>query len=300
MKRKAGQTLLARPLAGRLAAEEPVQAQRVADAPQKMPVARDEESGTGRLLAVRKPDAMIAIRHDGVQTIGCRPEATRARIGITAVLHSRGSAITRHPHVHMIVPGGGIAPDGSRWVSSRPAFLLPVRVLGKLFRRLFLTRLIALHDTGRLSFFGSIAHLTDRRSFLRHLAPGRTKRWGRDYRCGQAAALALDDYRADSRPPRCVEVDRDRYKIMVAHCFRADGSDVAAWMVRKGHALDWPRYSKGRYGGEQRAARATRSGVWSGPLSSHGNGARGQGNRKCRSRGAPTLTRRSIIYSAKP
>ena len=66
--------------------------------------------------------------------------------------------MTHHPHVHMIVPGGGIAPDGRRWISSRPAFLLPVRVLGKLFRRLFLTRLIALHDAGRLAFFGSLAH----------------------------------------------------------------------------------------------------------------------------------------------
>ena len=85
--------------------------------------------------------------------------------------------MTHHPHVHMIVPGGGIAPDGSRWVSSRLAFLLPVRVLGKLFRRLFLTRLVALHDAGRLCFFGTMAHLAARRTFLRHLAPVRTKRW---------------------------------------------------------------------------------------------------------------------------
>jgi hypothetical protein len=85
--------------------------------------------------------------------------------------------MTHHPHVHMIVPGGGIALDGKRWVSSRPAFLLPVRVLGKLFRRLFLTRLIALHDAGRLAFVGSMAHVADRRAFLRHLNPVRSKRW---------------------------------------------------------------------------------------------------------------------------
>ena len=85
--------------------------------------------------------------------------------------------MTHHPHVHMIVPGGGIAPDGTRWISSRPAFLLPVRVLGKLFRRLFLTRLVALHDAGRLAFFGSMAHLAERRAFLRHLSPVRKKRW---------------------------------------------------------------------------------------------------------------------------
>ena len=85
--------------------------------------------------------------------------------------------MTHHPHLHMIVPGGGIAPDGSRWISSRSAFLLPVRVLGKLFRRLFLTRLIALHDAGRLAFFGSMAHLSARQAFVRHLSPVRKKRW---------------------------------------------------------------------------------------------------------------------------
>ena len=85
--------------------------------------------------------------------------------------------MTHHPHIHMIVPGGGLSPDGSRWIASRPAFLLPVRVLGKLFRRLFLARLTALHDTGRLGFHGGIAHLADRRAFLRHLAPVRKKRW---------------------------------------------------------------------------------------------------------------------------
>jgi putative transposase len=77
----------------------------------------------------------------------------------------------------MIVPGGGIARDGPRWISSRPAFLLPVRVLGKLFRRLFLTKLIALHGAGKLVFFGGLAGLTDRPAFLRHLAPARNKRW---------------------------------------------------------------------------------------------------------------------------
>ena len=105
------------------------------------------------------------------------PRYLGARIGITAVLHSWGSAMTHHPHIHMIVPGGGIALDGGRWISSRPAFLLPVRVLGKLFRRLFLTRLAALHDAGRFGFNGRMAHLADRRAFLRHLSPVRKKRW---------------------------------------------------------------------------------------------------------------------------
>ncbi|WP_048884033.1 IS91 family transposase, partial [Komagataeibacter intermedius] len=100
-----------------------------------------------------------------------------ARIGITAVLHSWGSALTHHPHVHMIVPGGGLSPDGQRWISSRPAFLLPVRVLGKLFRRLFLTRLRALFDADRLVFRGHLAPLAERRAFLRYLAPVRSRRW---------------------------------------------------------------------------------------------------------------------------
>ena len=85
--------------------------------------------------------------------------------------------MTHHPHIHMIVPGGGISLDGQRWISSRPAFLLPVRVLGALFRRLFLTQLIELYAAGRLAFFGTQAGLADRRLFLRHLAAVRKKRF---------------------------------------------------------------------------------------------------------------------------
>jgi hypothetical protein len=122
-------------------------------------------------------DLLFKAASETILTIAADSKHLGARIGITAVLHSWGSAMTHHPHVHMIVPGGGIAPDGSRWISSRPAFLLPVRVLGKLFRRLFLTRLVALHEAGRLTFFGSMAHLADSRAFLRHLSPIRKKRW---------------------------------------------------------------------------------------------------------------------------
>ncbi|MEZ7137877.1 IS91 family transposase [Komagataeibacter sp. SM21] len=112
-----------------------------------------------------------------MMTIAADPRHLGARIGITAVLHSWGSALTHHPHVHMIVPGGGLSPDGRRWISSRPAFLLPVRVLGKLFRRLFLTRLLALFDADRLVFRGQLAPLAERRAFLRYLAPVRSRRW---------------------------------------------------------------------------------------------------------------------------
>jgi hypothetical protein len=126
-------------------------------------------------------------------TIAADPRHLGARIGITAVLHTWGSALTHHPHVHMIVPGGGISPDGQRWVSSRPAFLLPVRVLGKLFRRLFLTRLVELFDAGRLRFFGTQAGLAERPAFLRHLAPTREKPWivyAKPPFAGPAAVLA--------------------------------------------------------------------------------------------------------------
>lgn len=122
-------------------------------------------------------DLLFKAASQTMLTIAADRKHLGARIGITAVLHTWGSVMTHHPHVHMIVPGGGIAPDGSGWISSRPAFLLPVRVLGKLFRRLFLTRLVALHQAGRLAFSGSLVRLADRRAFLRHLAPVRTKRW---------------------------------------------------------------------------------------------------------------------------
>jgi hypothetical protein len=128
-----------------------------------------------------------------VLTIAADPRHLGARIGITAVLHSWGSALTHHPHVHMIVPGGGLSLDGGRWVSSRPAFLLPVRVLGKLFRRLFLTRLVALFDAGRLRFSGTLAGLAERPAFLRHLAPTRNKPWivyAKPPFAGPAAVLA--------------------------------------------------------------------------------------------------------------
>jgi hypothetical protein len=122
-------------------------------------------------------DLLFRAASETVLTIGADPRHLGARIGITAVLHTWGSAMTHHPHIHMIVPGGGISLDGDRWVSSRPAFLLPVRVLAKLFRRVFLTRLLELHANRRLQFFGEHLGLDDRRAFLRHLAPLRKKKW---------------------------------------------------------------------------------------------------------------------------
>jgi hypothetical protein len=122
-------------------------------------------------------DLLFRAASETMMTIAADPGHLGARIGITAVLHTWGSAMTHHPHVHMIVPGGGVSLDRRRWISSRPAFLLPVRVLGALFRRLFMTRLIELRDAGKLVFFGAQAGLAERRDFLRHLAPLRKKRW---------------------------------------------------------------------------------------------------------------------------
>ena len=121
-------------------------------------------------------DLLFKAASQTMLTIAADPKHLGARIGITAVLHTWGSAMTHHPHIHMIVPGGGLTPAG-QWISSRPAFLLPVRVLGALFRRLFLARLLELHKAGKLIFFGKLAGLSDRRVLLRHLARVRRKRW---------------------------------------------------------------------------------------------------------------------------
>ncbi|MER8977218.1 MULTISPECIES: IS91 family transposase [unclassified Mesorhizobium] len=122
-------------------------------------------------------DLLFRAASEAMLTIATDPRHLGARIGITAVLHSWGSAMTHHPHVHMIVPGGGISLDGERWVSCRPGFLLPVRVLSKLFRRLFLAKLPEAHAAGRLKFFGDHAGLGDRRAFAAFLAPLRRKNW---------------------------------------------------------------------------------------------------------------------------
>jgi hypothetical protein len=110
-------------------------------------------------------------------TIAADPKHLGARIGLTAVLHSWGSALTHHPHVHVIVPGGGISLDGTRWISCRPGFFLPVRVLSRLFRRLFLENLVAVHGTGHLQFFGNHAPLAGRDAFAAYLAPLRKADW---------------------------------------------------------------------------------------------------------------------------
>jgi hypothetical protein len=122
-------------------------------------------------------DMLFKAAAETLVTIAADPKHLGARIGLTAVLHTWGSALTHHPHVHMIVPGGGVSLDGERWVACRPGFFLPVRVLSRLFRRLFLERLVAAHGDGRLQFFGDRAHLAERDAFAEHLAPLRKAEW---------------------------------------------------------------------------------------------------------------------------
>src|ERR687888_1270865 len=122
-------------------------------------------------------DILFKASAETLITIAADPKHLGARVGITSVLHTWGSALTHHPHVHMIVPGGGISLDGSKWVSCRPGFFLPVRVLSRLFRRLFLEKLVAAHQAGRLSFFGDHAHLAEAQSFAAFLASLRKVEW---------------------------------------------------------------------------------------------------------------------------
>ena len=109
--------------------------------------------------------------------IAADPKHLGAHIGATLVLHTWGSALTHHPHVHGIVPGGGLAPDGKTWVACRPGFFLPVRVLSRLFRRRFLEELQRLHDGGALRFFGEHAALAEAAAFKAWLAPLRQCEW---------------------------------------------------------------------------------------------------------------------------
>jgi len=110
-------------------------------------------------------------------TIAADPKHLGARIALTAVLHTWGSAMTHHPHVHCIVPGGGLSLDGTRWVSCKKGFFLPVRVLSRLFRRLFLEQLIDAHRNGELAFHASLAYLNEFGEFERYLQPTRHVDW---------------------------------------------------------------------------------------------------------------------------
>ena len=120
---------------------------------------------------------LFDVAAETLQTIAADAKHLGARIAATLVLHTWGSALTHHPHVHGIVPGGGLSPDGQRWISCKPGFFLSVRVLSGLFRRRFLEELGHAHAAGRLQFFGDHAALGDARAFARWLAPLRRCEW---------------------------------------------------------------------------------------------------------------------------
>ncbi|KRQ17359.1 IS91 family transposase [Bradyrhizobium manausense] len=185
-------------------------------------------------------DLLFEVSAETMLTIAADPKHLGARIGITSVLHTWGSAMTHHPHVHMIVPGGGISLDGQRWVSCRSGFFLPVRVLSRLFRRLFLEKLLAAHQASRLSFFGDHAHLAEAHSFAAHLAPLRKAEWvvyaKRPFAGPEAVLAYLSRYthRVAIANSRLISIDnagvtfkwkdyrvegRDRYKQMTLETF---------------------------------------------------------------------------------
>ena len=112
-----------------------------------------------------------------LRIIAADPKHLGAKIGMTSVLHTWGSAMTHHPHMRVIVPGGGLSADGTQWIACRSGFFLPVKVLSKLFRRLFVEGLIRLHKAGKLRFFGDLAKLADPGIFATHLAPLRKINW---------------------------------------------------------------------------------------------------------------------------
>src|SRR6185312_6137167 len=122
-------------------------------------------------------DLLFAVAAETLRTIAADPKHLGAQVGVTLVLHTWGSALTHHPHVHGIVPGGGLSADGEHWVACRPGFFLPVRVLSRLFRRRFLEELAVAYHAGRLQFFGEYAALAGASAFPDWLAALREPEW---------------------------------------------------------------------------------------------------------------------------
>ena len=122
-------------------------------------------------------DILFRATAETLRTIAGDPKHLGAEVGFIAILHTWGQNLMHHPHLHCVVPGGGIAPNGERWVSCRPGFFLPVRVLSRLFRRLFIAQLQLAFDQGELQFFNSLEALNSRVAFAKHLAPASRAEW---------------------------------------------------------------------------------------------------------------------------
>jgi hypothetical protein len=185
-------------------------------------------------------DLLMRASAETTLTIAADRKHLGARIGITSVLHTWGSAMTHHPHVHMIVPGGGLSADGSQWVPCRANFFLPVRVLSRLFRRLFLDGLTRLHRQGRLAFFGDHAGLADRSAFNAFLEPLRRTEWvvyAKEPFAGPKAVLAyLSRYthRVAIANSRLIRVGADSVTFRVKD-YRVDGPGRYRTMTLRAH-----------------------------------------------------------------
>jgi predicted Zn-ribbon and HTH transcriptional regulator len=185
-------------------------------------------------------DLLMRTSAETTLTIAADAKHLGAKIGITSVLHTWGSAMTHHPHVHMIVPGGGLSVDGSQWVPCRVNFFLSVRVLSRLFRRLFLGGLAKLHREGRLAFFGDHAGLADRPAFDAFLDPLRKSEWvvyAKEPFAGPKAVLAyLSRYthRVAISNSRLIRADADSVTFRVKD-YRIDGPGRYKTMTLEAH-----------------------------------------------------------------
>jgi len=122
-------------------------------------------------------DILFRATAETLTTIAADPQHLGARIGFMALLHTWGQTLMHHPHLHCVVPGGGLSPDGARWVACPKGFFLPVKALSRLFRRLFLAQLQRAFDAGKLQFFAQLEHLADAHAFARYLAPLHSAEW---------------------------------------------------------------------------------------------------------------------------
>jgi len=185
-------------------------------------------------------DLLMRASAETTLTIAADPRHLGARIGITSVQHTWGSAMTHHPHVHMIVPGGGLSSDGERWIACRKNFFLPVRVLSRLFRRRFLDGLARLHRDGRLVFFGEHTGLADRTAFDAFLAPLRSTEWvvyAKEPFAGPKAVLAyLSRYthRVAISNSRLISIGEDSVTFRVKD-YRIDGPGRYKTMTLEPH-----------------------------------------------------------------
>ena len=185
-------------------------------------------------------DALFKAASEALLTIAADPKHLGAKIGVTMVLHSWGSALTHHPHVHCVVPGGGPSSDGARWISCKPGFFLPVKALSRLFRRLMCQRLAAAHAKGALQFFADHAALHDADAFTAFLKPLRRTEWvvyaKRPFAGPEAVLsyLARYTHRVAIASSRLVAFDGDRVSFKWKD-YRLNGAARQKLMTLKAH-----------------------------------------------------------------